>query len=661
MEKLNYMKEIILKRIKLTNWKTKNLDVTFGDKVTKVSAENEVGKSSLQQAWCWLLSAYTSAVYPKNHELFDNRVELSSETPIASVKAWVEIDGLEYTIEKTAQAKFSRKRGSNEWVKDTSDTYKVLIDDIETSATDFNSWIEHNICPTDMLVYCLDGSFFSVLAEEDKKKARKILENVVGDITIADFSGDYSLLAKDFAKGYTIEQIVERTKTAIKPTKDRMDKIPALIEDKERLVGEFEKVDYDSIERQIANTKEAIEKIDSDMLGITESITPILGERQRIYDIINSKTLSLQERRKGYLEAFYAITGEIKGKIKGVAQLNQSARTRNEQRKNEHTYNCNNLERFKNELKSLEDYRNALLSQRNAIKERIFVDDKCAYCGQDLPLDELEKAKAKFNDIKQKELDSVVAQGKSTKQKIDDLISRISELQAIIEKGYELEPMEDATEYENELKRLESQFIPFEQTDIFDNLSKEIELLKQSLPEIPDNNNDSLMLTKKTLLNTLESLNRELGGRDKANEIKAEITALKCELRDLGNEIARCEGILALCKEYVEERAEIISNRVNTKLIGCKIQMYETQKNGDIVPSCIIVSDAGVKYATQSNSARIKTNIAVQRMFLKHYDICLPIFVDECSVFSSNNLPKSDNQMIYLFASDSATLQVEVC
>ena len=78
-------KKIILKRLVLSNWKSLNLDVKFNDKSTSVSGRNGIGKSSLQSAWNWLLSSYTSAVVPKNHELFDNRVELTHETPIASV------------------------------------------------------------------------------------------------------------------------------------------------------------------------------------------------------------------------------------------------------------------------------------------------------------------------------------------------------------------------------------------------------------------------------------------------------------------------------------------------------------------------------------------------------------------------------------------------
>ena len=288
-------KKIILKRLVLSNWKSLNLDVKFNDKSTSVSGRNGIGKSSLQSAWNWLLSSYTSAVVPKNHELFDNRVELTHETPIASVKAWIAIDNIEYTIEKTAQAKFTRKRGSNEYVKDSSDSYKILIDDIEVSATNYTQWIETNICPTDMLVYCLDGSFFTVLADDDKKKARKVLETIVGEISESDFSGDYSLLQTDFAKGYTVEQIEERTKNQIKPIKDRMVKIPALVEDKEKLLAEYQKIDYVAIEKRIAETRADIQQIDNQILGNGEAIKPILGQRDAIFDLINSKTLKLNE------------------------------------------------------------------------------------------------------------------------------------------------------------------------------------------------------------------------------------------------------------------------------------------------------------------------------------------------------------------------------
>lgn len=200
------MKKIIIKRICLNNWKAKNIDVTFNEGVTKISAKNEVGKSSLQQAWNWLFTSYTTPTSGRNANLYDNRVPLSPDTPQASVKVWLTIDGTEYTLERIAQAKFKRPRGEEEWVKDTSDTYITKIDDYEVTATAFAEWVEDNICPITMMPFVLDGSFFTTLSIQDRKKAGAIIETIVGGCSIADLKGDYSKFANELSK-HSPEQI----------------------------------------------------------------------------------------------------------------------------------------------------------------------------------------------------------------------------------------------------------------------------------------------------------------------------------------------------------------------------------------------------------------------------------------------------------------------
>lgn len=653
------MKEIILKRIKLSNWKSLNLDVTFNDKSTKISAKNGVGKSSLIAGWNWLLSGYTNAIVPKNHELFDNRVRLTHETPIASVKAWVSIDDVEYTIEKTAQAKFTRKRGSNEWSKDSSDNYKIYIDEIETSATEFNNWLEYNICPTDMLIYCLDGTFFTVLAEDDKRKARKVLENIVGEIKEDDFGGNYDCLKNDFSKGYTIEQIEERTKNQIKPLRDRLVKILALIEDKKRLLSEYQQTDYSAIEKQLEKTRNDIQKIDNQILGNGESIKPILGQRNAILEIINSKTLKLNDRKNGYLSAYNAFRNEIKSKISNVSKRNAEIELSNARKTTEFSENQRKAQQTIQELRNHETYREDLIKQRDEIKGRIFVNENCAYCGQELPTDRQAELQAKFNERKKKDLEFVVSQGKLNTQKMEDCKKRIQELQAILDKGVELEEFEKSEILEEQLKAYEASYKPFEETKEYAELKKEIDYISATLPEIPQNDNEELSNAKKSFLSRLESLNQELGGKYKVEQLKCEIDTLKCELRKVGNGIAELEGVLFKCKEYIEERAEIISCRVNDKLTDCKIAMFEVQKNGELASSCTIMDNNGVKYSTLNNSNRIKTCISLQQLFCKHFDISLPTFIDESSIFSTSNLPIFDHETIYLYASESPVLVVE--
>jgi hypothetical protein len=420
------MKKIIIKRIQLSNWKAKNLDVTFNDGVTKISAKNEVGKSSLQQAWNWLFTSYASPTSARNSNLFDNRLPLSPDTPEARVSVWLDIDGVTYTLERSAKASFKRPRGSEEWVKDSSDTYTTLIDGIEYTATNFAEWVESVIAPIDMMPYLLDGAFFTTLSITDKMKARAVIEQLVGGCDISELKGDYSMLGDKLHK-YTPEQLREQASSFMRPIKKRMDAIPAIIKSKEFVINDL----------------------------------------ARRYD-------------------------------------------------------------------------------RDKIHDKVM------------------------------ELSQVVAKD-TTKETISELVGASMQL------------------------------------------------------------------------GIAEYAKVELSGID----------LLRKEAKELARTLAELEGEKYLIEELMEERAEIIGNKVNKILNGYQIEMFNVQKNGDKNPDCVVTDMDGVKFATLSNSARLRANIAIQNMFRKVLGVDMITWIDESSIFDSEHLPKPTGQTCYLFAGESDTLVVE--
>lgn len=653
------MKTILLKRLTLSNWRSLNLDVVFNAQETRICAKNGVGKSSLQFAWNWLLSGYTESVYPKNYDLFDRRVALSHETPLASVKAEVSVNGVDYTLEKRAQAKFVRKRGENTYEKAPSDTYTHYIDNIETSISDFNSWVKHNICDPDLLVFCLDGSFFSTLAYNDKHKARKVLENIIGEINQNDFKQDYSELYARLAKGYTLEQITEQIKNIIKPLKERMELIPTIVDNQQATLSEYESIDFEAIEKDIASKRKSIEDIDAAILGKAESIKPILGKRDAIFDTINSKALILNERKSAWENQQYALTSRIKGQIDAINKGNKVINERNGLLLSEYKRQEKSLEYEKNTLDNLNKQRDELLKKRDEVKARCFAEDTCAYCGQELPIEMLEKAKTRFLEQKNKDLDLVVSQGKNVKAQIEDCEVRIKELEDVVSKGVKLEELKSVETLQAELKQAQDEFVPFEKTDECARLQKELDDLKASLPEIPQNDNEALTNAKKSLFDEIEAQSRKLGLKDKANEIRNGIAALHDELREVGNAVAKHEGVLSLIEQYNEEKANIISLRVNEHLAISQIVMYRKQKDGSLAPDCVVCDEKGVSYATMNNSKRPLVNIELQKLFCNYFNIVMPVFIDEVSLFDSYNEPYLETQSIKLSASNDLTLKIQ--
>lgn len=650
-------KKIILKSLTLSHWRGQNHTVDFSD-ATTVSGKNGSGKSSLMKSFYWLLTGFPSPTETKNFNLFDNRLPITPKTPKACVKAVLNIDGFDYVIERKAEAKFTRKRGSSEMVKDSSDTYELYIDNIETSATNFSKWVNDNICPIEQIVYCLDGGFFTELLAGDKAKARKVLETIVGEITPEDMKGDYSIIAEDM-KRFTVDSIMERTKAELKPWRERLAEIPAIIDSKEATLAEYMAIDFGAILSEINKAKTDIEDLDASILGRGKEIEPIMGERSRILNLVNEKVVAMNKAKMAYDANEAAKLSDIKNAIQSIKMDNASIQSRNIMKKAEFDSSARSLEQKNKYLALLENTRASLLKERDEVKAMVFVGETCSYCGQELPLDKMEEAKARFNEKKMRELNNIVAKGKSNNEAITETKAEIERLSSIIEKGYEEEPLKSLAELEMEYAKISASIVPFENTDEYSRMKKEIEELEATMPEIPSNDTSVLTNAKKVLMDSLEGLNRRYGLKTKADEIRKDIATLRMELRSVGSEIARLEGKIDKCKEYIQEKADVISFRVNGELHDCVIDMWSTQKDGTLVPDTVLRGKDGVRFGSLNFAQQIKSKIELQMLFLRHFGISLPLWVDEATVFDSSNKPSFDNQTIFLYASDSPFLVVE--
>lgn len=649
------MKEFLIKKLSLANFKSQTRTIEFNDKITRISGCNGIGKTTIYKAFAWLFTSYTDALNVKNHELFDMRKELTHETPEASVKAWIEIDGIEYTIERKAKAKFSRKRGGTEWTKDSSDSYTILIDDIETSVSVFNAWVNRVLGNVDLLVYMILGERFANLAINDKNKARDILEELTGEIKLSDMKGDYSRIVKDLIK-YPVEELIERYKNQLKPIKKRLDTVNALIELKESEVVDYDENEYHELEKEIKAKTSEINELDKELIDDRAVFDKRLKERIAVSEEIHAKKDFLLRKERELNNNALEKKNELSKKIMAIDLENQSISLFNKRKKEEYNRDIEIRESIFKQLESWVEKREMLVEKKNETKKRVFSETKCSYCGQELPYEMLEEGRNKFLEQKKKDLNEIVEQGKFAKKMIDELSVKLNELDSLIEKGIKEELMIDKSELEDELKNIK--VIDFKTTDVYINTMNEIKKLEESIHE-PNECNHLLLEKKEALMNELQSLNRKYGKKAVIESIINELESLKKERIDLGIQIASCEGNIDDCKMYLEERANIISERINEKLDDCKVVMYSRQKNGELAQDCVIVDNNGVKYSTLNNSARIKMCLSLQRLFCKHFDISMPVFIDESSIFDSMHLPTLDAQTIYLFASDDKTLKVE--
>lgn len=652
------MKEITLKKLVLSNWRGQNREVSFGD-ITKVSGKNESGKTALMRAFYFCLTGLTEPYLPKNSNLYNEHEEISENTPWASVEATLEIDGWEYVLCRKAKPKYTRAKGSSVWTKAGSDDYEYLIDNIEVGSTAFGNWIDANICPLTMLPFALSGEFFSCLITENKNKARTILTELSGEVKPEDFKGDYSSI-EELLKRYSASDIVEMSRKKKKPLEERQNVIPVEIDRKEERLSELMAMNFSDVEFAIDVTKRQIDAIDGLLLGNADAVKPILEHNRETENKVANKRLSLVNGRLVHKEEQNARTSEIKAKIAEIKRYNESMDRGNATIIRDYEEKQGNREALSKRYDALKDYLDTLRNKKNEIKARVFTEDHCPYCGAELDPMELETKKIAFNEAKEMELKVIVEEGKSRKEELDKLKDKILDLEKDIEKGYTLIEKKDLTPYEEALARVEASFIPYEETDEFKRINAEIEALLSEIKEIPSNDNEALTSRKKTLIYELSELCKKLGLKDEIAKVEKDIVELRDELRSVANAIAELEGQIFSAQAWLQERNEIVSFRINEKLEYSKIEMFATQKNGEVVPDCRLVNKKGVSYGVTNNADKGAIDTDLQKLFMRHYDISLPIFVDEASIYDSEHLPKDDNyQFVYLFASDSPYLVIE--
>ena len=356
------MKTIKIKSIALQNWRGQNINVVLQDGKNTIKGKNGIGKTSLMEAYLWCLTGYSNPTLPKNFNLYNNSEELSKDTPTASVVLSLDIDGNSFTIERQASPNFIRKRGTNDYVKSASDSYKYLIDNIEYSVNDFQNWVSANIAPMANITYCLSGAFFSALCEEDKNKARDVLQSIIGEVNKDDFKGNYDEIW-DKLQTLGADALEEQIKNTIKPLSKRLDEIPAIIADNERIIAEYSSNNFAAIKSDIEALKGKIEGIDKAILSISERNRPLIEKCAEIDKEIAEIKSKINSARIAYNSASQEKIASLKMQLKGINAENERIDALNNNIKNNYARLSLDKDMYEQKLLVLNNQRNALLKQ----------------------------------------------------------------------------------------------------------------------------------------------------------------------------------------------------------------------------------------------------------------------------------------------------------
>lgn len=642
------MKKVILRKLILQNWRSQNVEVQFNDDLTKVFGQNKAGKSSLRHSFLWLLTGYDGE-NRMNHNLFDNNHNYTPEdSPIASVEAIVEANGYEYSLKRTAEVGWVRKRGNKEYERKGTDDYKFFIDGVEMSAGRYKEKIAELFCDMDSLRSIIDINYFLGL---DWKEQRKALSVMAGEITNEDFKGNYKELFVQLVK-YSIPELKARITSEIKPMKDSLKSLPLTIKALEENLPDVKEAE--EAKGLIKGYKEQISDIDEQLQGQANSIKPIIEKRNKEWEAINELKRNYNLAESEYNSAFEAECNAIKTKIREYESTNREILNSAAKRNSERASIFNRIDNYEKDVERYTKIREVLLAKKDKTNKLVFTNEFCPYCGQMLPEHELEQKKKEFYEAKEAEINSIIAEGRSNNDKKSAALAEIERLKEELKEKPEISAVTaDISIFEEELKEKKKSFIPFKDTEKGQSLLKEIEEAEASVTQIPEQDNDGLLAMKKTLMEQIEECSRKLGLIEERAKQEAKIEDLKKQLKETSSALAEQEKLDNQIKEYEEEKANIISKRVGKYFKRCKIKMMSQDKSGTWIPDCVISGADGAVASTANGAERILIGIDIANAFAEYFEVSFPLFVDDVNLIDSNNEIKTYHQLIELIVNDN--------
>lgn len=613
--------------------------------ITKIMAENGIGKSTIATAYLWCL-------FNCDYELKDNPVVrrevdgASVDDMDVSVELTLDVDGKEITMKKVQIRTYNKDKTG---YKDDNSYY---INDVRKNLKDFNAYLD-----VDMNVFKMCSNVNAFLNQKPAEM-REYLFGLVGDVTDLDIASQKAELAElvPLLNKYTVEELSAMNKaTKTKITKD-LPIFDGQIKEKERDIQLKQGVDVSDLELQKNSLKEQI----ADCVAKQTDNDKLMAE----YDKASSNILSLKFelddiRRKANEESIKA-RRDIEDKIFDKQFLVKRAEKAITDTEKTIEHQQNTIDSIN---KNLQDIRN----EWKAENERKFDETSliCSYCGQEYPEDKKEQLRADFDSHKAEELKLITNNGNLFKDKLDKNKKILKDLQKELPQHREnLEMLNTAiADLEKQLSEL-PQEIDVTGTDEYKALEKQIAEKEQAMHKANDISSIKVELKaqENDLRQQLSECERKIAESNTEKE-EQRLEELRAEQRTQEQNKTNAEKILDLLDELDKAKNETLSDSINSHFSLVKWKLFELNKSGGYKSVCIPTVNGKSILTTMSNKGnRILGRVDICNSIQKISGMSVPIILDDTESLDSTNQKKVaemvDSQLIMLIVNDSENLEI---
>lgn len=661
------MKKIMLANLALTNFKgIRQFSTSFGECSTNIFGDNATGKTTLFDAFLWLLFGKDST----DRKDFEIKTLDDNNQPYHnldhSVEATLIVDGMEINLRREFREKWTKKRGSTT-EEFTGHETAYFWNDVPMKQEEYQNKIS-GLLNEGTFKLITNTNYFNSMKWQDRRAVLIQMAGTIDDMEVLDtiqgqISNEHNaMLLEAIAKGKNKDNFKEyRAELGAKKKKisDELKLMPSKIQEANLAVPEQK--DYEAVQ-------EKIDTVTADIANVDE----LLSNKSAAYKQHQENIRLLIDQQGGIKSKLQQLLFDIKSKVQ---QAGNDRKT--------------NIVKEKNSLRSIEDdlhtarkdYMNADGRKKALEKEQedirakwneanaktlVFNENEfcCPACKREFDPSQVEQKKTEltnnFNSDKSKRLNDLTEKGQAIGKEIADLVTKLGNLKAAGEKlAVDVETLKNRIgELEQEDLRLSNDESSSVQKAIDENENHktflaEIETLNEQINAPYSDDNSSLLQRKTELTTQLNELNRELAGKDIYTKQVARVQELKDQESKMATELAAMEGVEFSINLLVKTKMDEVERRVNSKFRLVRFQMFEEQINGGETEACITLvktNSAYVPYSDVNTAGKIQAGIDIINALSEHYGTQAPVWVDNRE--SVVLLPETNCQLINLIVSE---------
>jgi DNA repair exonuclease SbcCD ATPase subunit len=649
---------VIIKSISLLNFKgVRDFKADFDANVTEFRGENGTGKTTLNDAFDWLL--YGKDSFGRSDfqiKTLDSNNHVIEKLP-HEVSAVLDVDGEEIRLRKCFTEIWKKPRGKAE-EEFAGHNVERYWNDVPVKEKEYNEKIAQ-ICNEEVFRLITNPFYFFAQKKEYQRNFLIQLAGSVTDEQLAMLHPEFQKLVEDMS-GKTTDEYNREIGAQIKRIKADNEGIPERIDERKRDVPQAE--DWSALEAEISAKNAQIETVEKEMHSEIEAYNAAVSKQKEKIQRKADLEVKYSQKKQDLVSAVNRKYYEDKQK---------QSKLHDDKRYYENSIQTENsmIESNNKQDADLARNRESLLAEWKQIKTRTLTFDDndrafvCPTCGRQLEAHDIEAKKAEmtaaFNAETSRLLEANMSKGQSVKSQRDRIAEDTAKRQSMIQ------------QYKSEIQKIESDPLfnaILTQTDASSvvndadlvKMQTEIDALKAEIEQTIIQPADQTQNKQKIadLQREINELRVRLNNKQIIENNAKRIEELESQFKTQNEEIARLEGVQFQISQFKKCLIEEVESKINALFSFVRFKMYEQQINGGERETCEALVD-GVPYSTNVNTAaRVNAGIDVINAISKSHEIYAPIFVDNRE--SVTKLIDSDSQIINLFKDSNYTFLTKI-